>query len=127
MTIYDRSPKSLMGDWAKGNLKPGLQLYEEEGISGEEFPVGGRFIDILAVDKAGGYVVIELKVARGYDRALGQLLRYMGWVEQNMEPSLRVRGIIVAKEITDDLKLAASRVAEIRLVEYTISFELRPV
>ena len=27
-------------------LEPGLRLYEEEGITGIEFPVGGRFIDI---------------------------------------------------------------------------------
>ena len=31
-------------------IEPGLQLYREEGITGIEFPVGGRFIDILAVD-----------------------------------------------------------------------------
>jgi hypothetical protein len=29
----------------------GLRLYEEEGITGVEFPVGRRFIDMLAVDK----------------------------------------------------------------------------
>jgi hypothetical protein len=44
-----------------------LTLYEEEGINGIEFPVGGRFIDILAVDSDGALVVIELKVSRGYD------------------------------------------------------------
>ena len=65
-----------------GLIEPGLRLYEEEGITGVEFPVGGRFIDILAVDKRGCYVVIELKVSRGYDRVIGQLLRYMGWVEK---------------------------------------------
>jgi hypothetical protein len=108
-------------------IEPGLQLYEEEGIGGEEFPAGGRFIDILAVDKEGGYVVVELKVSRGYDRALGQLLRYMTWVEQNMGPARRTRGFIVAREITDDLKLAAARVADVRLIEYRLSFELRPV
>ncbi|MDB5477709.1 MAG: hypothetical protein JWM96_204, partial [Alphaproteobacteria bacterium] len=48
-------------------IEPGLSLYEDEDITGIEFPVGGRFIDILAVDKNNNYVVIELKVARGYD------------------------------------------------------------
>jgi hypothetical protein len=37
------------------------------------FPVGGRIIDILAVDKGGRYVVIELKVSRGYDRVVGSI------------------------------------------------------
>ena len=108
-------------------VEPGLRLYEEEGITGVEFPVGGRFIDILAVDKDGGFVVLELKVSRGYDRVVGQLLRYMAWVEANMETSQPVRGAIVAKEITADLKLACSRVSGVRLIEYEISFKLRAV
>jgi hypothetical protein len=107
-------------------IEPGLRLYEEEGILGVEFPVGGRFIDILAVDKDGRYVVVELKVSRGYDRVVGQLLRYMGWVEQNMESAQPARGIIVANEITADLKLACSRISDVRLIEYEISLTLRP-
>jgi len=110
-----------------GLIEPGLHLYEEEEITGIEFPVGGRFIDILAVDQTGSYVVIELKVSRGYDRVIGQLLRYMAWVEQNMETTKRVRGMIVAKEITNDLKLAASRIADVRLIEYEISFKLNSI
>jgi hypothetical protein len=34
---------------------------------------------------------------------------------------------IVANEITSDLKLASSRIPGIRLIEYEISFKLRPV
>ena len=41
-------------------IEPGLTLYAEEGITGLEFPVGSRFIDILAKDKGNNYVVIEL-------------------------------------------------------------------
>ena len=108
-------------------IEAGLRLYEEEEITGLEFAAGGRYIDILAVDAQGSYVVIELKVSRGYDRVIGQLLRYMSWIERNMETSKPVRGIIVAKEITDDLKLAASRISGVRLIEYEIDFKLRPV
>jgi RecB family endonuclease NucS len=61
-------------------IEPGLRLYEEESVKGIEFPVGGRFIDLLGVDEAGALVVIELKVSRGYDRVVGQLLRYGGWI-----------------------------------------------
>jgi RecB family endonuclease NucS len=73
------------------------------------------------------YVVIELKVSRGYDRVIGQLLRYMGWVQKNMESIRPVRGMIVANEITNDLKLAALRMPDVRLIEYKLSFELNPV
>ncbi len=31
-------------------IEPGLKLYENEGITGVEYPVGNRFADILAID-----------------------------------------------------------------------------
>lgn len=108
-------------------IEPGLRVYEEDGITGVEYPAGTRRIDILALDRDDAFVVIELKVARGYDRVIGQLLRYMGWVQQNMAPTRPVRGMIVASEITDDLKLAALQMPGIRLIEYELSFELRSV
>jgi hypothetical protein len=109
------------------SIEPGLVLYEEEGVTGIEYSVGGRRIDILAVAKDGAYVVIELKVSRGYDRVVGQLLRYMAWVHNNMDTKLPVRGYIVAKDITEDLKLAASLLPNVKLVEYEIKFSVRPV
>jgi endonuclease len=51
----------------------------------------------------------------------------MGWVEQNLESAKSARGIIVAKEITDDLKLACSRLMDVKLIEYELSFTLRHV
>jgi hypothetical protein len=109
-------------------LEDGLRLYEDEGITGVEFPAGGRFIDILALDGAGTYVVIELKVSRGYDRALGQLRRYMGWTAKNhADPGQAVRGIIVAREIGEDLVLACSGLVDVQLFEYEMSVSVRKV
>ena len=108
-------------------LEPGLSLYEEEGFSGVEFNAGGRFIDILAVDGDGKLTAIELKVSRGYDRVIGQLLRYMGWIEKNLSNDGEVRGIIVANEITTDLVLATRNLPNVSLFEYELSFAVRPV
>ena len=103
-------------------IEPSLKLYTDEGITGVEFPVGGRYIDILAVDQSGGYVVIELKVSKGYDRVVGQLLRYVSWIKKNhADPGERVRGIIIAKNISEDLRLACSEVPSISLYEYALS------
>ena len=105
-----------------------MRIYEEEGITGIEFPVGGRFIDILAVDAKGGLVVIELKVSRGYDRVVGQLLRYVAWIKKNLaEEGQSVRGFIVAREITEDLLLACSLVPNLELFEYELSLLLQRV
>ena len=108
-------------------LEAGLMLYQDEEFTGIEFPVGGRFIDILAVDSNADFVVIELKVSRGHERTIGQLLRYMGWVQKNIAGSKKVRGAIVANQITEDLELAASRVPDILLFEYEIAFGVHPV
>ena len=112
-----------------GLLEPGLKLYEDEdgAFNGVEFPAGRRYIDILAVGTDGAYVVIETKVSRAYDRVVGQVLRYMGWVKENLAGEASVRGVIVASEISKDLILATSSVGNIRLVEYEISFSLKSV
>ena len=109
-------------------IEPGLRLYEEEGITGVEFPVGGRFLDILGVDAHNRLVVIELKVSRGYDRVVGQLLRYMAWISKHQaELGQAVRGVIVAREISEDLRLACSNVPDVELFEYELSVVLRNV
>jgi hypothetical protein len=106
-------------------LESGLKLYEADGVSGIEYNVGGRRIDILAVDANGAFVVIELKVSRSYDQVIGQLQRYMGWVEANLAGSRAVRGIIVASEITEDLILATSLIADrVKLFEYHLTFHI---
>lgn len=123
--------ESDLRDYLAKNLQiieSGLRLYEEEGITGIEFPVGGRFIDILAIDSNGDFVVIELKVSRGYDRVIGQILRYMAWIEQNQANiGQRVRGIIVARKISEDLMLACSLMSNIDLFEYELSLSLKRV
>ncbi|NKI93911.1 endonuclease NucS domain-containing protein [Rhizobacter sp. SG703] len=104
-------------------IEPGLTLFEDEDIKGFEYPAGGgRRIDILAVDKAGGFVVLELKVEKGYDRVVGQLLRYVNWVRKELaEPGQRVRGIIVCRTMSEDLRLACASIPDIELLEYQLS------
>ena len=109
-------------------IEPGLRLYQDEDITGIEFPVGGRFIDILAIDAQNNFVVIELKVSRGYDRVIGQLMRYMACIKQHQaEATQQVRGIIIARKISEDLILASSLVENIQLFEYELSLALRSI
>ncbi len=122
--------KDLQNFLAKNlhQIEPGLKLFEEEDISGIEFPVGNRFIDILAIDNAKNYAVIELKVSRGYDRVVGQILRYMAWIRKNQaDENQLVRGVIVAREMSEDLKLACSEIPNIDLYEYELSVSLKKI
>jgi len=81
-----------------------------------------------SVDKDNNYVVIELKVSRGYDRVVGQLLRYMAWIRKNhADAGQQVRGVIIAREISGDLLLACSEVPDITLYEYQLSVSLKRI
>ena len=109
-------------------IEPKLRLYKDEGITGIEFPVDGRFIDILALDEENNFVVIELKVSKGHERVIGQILRYMAWIKKNQaDKDQKVRGVIVGREISEDLKLACSYNPQISLFEYELSVSLNKI
>lgn len=103
-----------------------LKLYMDESKrNGIEYPTAVGPIDILAVDDVGNYVVFELKLSRGPDRAMGQLLRYMGWVKKTLAAEHGVQGVIVAKDMDEKLKYAAILVPDVSLLKYEVDFRLR--
>jgi hypothetical protein len=103
-----------------------LKLFvDENGRDGKEYLAGKiGFIDILTVDEHDNFIVFELKLSNGPDRALGQLLRYMGWVKANLAADKKVEGIIVASKMDDKIKYAVTMVPEVSLYEYVMNFEL---
>jgi hypothetical protein len=109
-----------------GCIEQGLRVFQEAGQSGIEFPVEAGFIDILAVDHEQRFVVIELKVGRGRNKTIGQLLYYMGWVDRNLGKG-KCRGMIIAKEISQDLILAVQRVPGVSLLRYKLSVSVEMV
>lgn len=114
-----------------GRVKIGahiLRLYQDEsGREGVEYPTEVGPIDILAITETGEFVVFELKLGSGPDRALGQVLRYMGWVKVHLsQRDQSVRGVIVAGSIDEKLRYAASLVPGISLFEYELDFRIRP-
>ena len=104
-----------------------LRLFvDSTGRDGVEYPTAVGPIDILALDPSGNFVVFELKRARSPDQAIGQLARYMGWVKQTIGKGKEVVGVIVAKEITTNLRYAVSVLPNVMLFEYEVSFRLTP-
>ncbi len=109
-----------------GVIEPRLQLYRESERTGIEFAIDGGRIDVLALDSRGAPVVIELKLSQGRHRTIGQLLYYMGWIDRHLGKG-QSRGIIVAKEIPDDLIVAVQRLPEVALFRYRVAMTLEAV
>lgn len=85
-----------------------LVLYRdpEENVIGQQYATDVGTIDILAQEpKTGNFTVIELKKGRESDKVVGQTLRYMGWVQENLcKDGEMVKGLIICKDI--DSKMA---------------------
>ncbi len=113
--------KGLLSNLAQ--LEPNLRLYNENGISGQQLDTGsvGR-LDFLCIDQNGDLVVIELKAGKVDDKVCGQILRYMGWVIENLAHGRKVRGIIVANEFSESLTYAAVAMTNVVLKKYEMRF-----
>ena len=109
------------------DIEGGLKLYVEGEKTGEQYVTDVGRIDILAVDKNGDFVVIELKGGQANDKSFAQLSRYMGWVQKHLAKGRRVRGIIIARKVTDELKYAASISESVKVKEYDVHFSFHDI
>lgn len=111
-----------------GDFGVPLAVYiSDDGRDGVEFQTDVGPIDILATSPNGDFYVFELKLGRGADAALGQILRYMGWVARHLSSQHQVFGVVLAADISDKLRYAATQVPQVRLMEYELSFAVKPV
>ena len=99
-------------------LEPGLEITDD----GAERSVSSGFIDITAKDADGKIVVIELKTGTARQRAVAQILSYMGDVAEE-EEDITVRGILVAADFDTKARAAARMVPTLSLRSYRVNFE----
>lgn len=99
------------------SLDPGLKIIDD----GAERAVDSGFIDITCED-AKGIVVVELKAGTADSRAIGQILGYMGDLQQE-EGGKSVRGILVAHNFDQRSKSASRVVSTLTLKKYSIEFK----
>jgi restriction system protein len=120
----------LIFNWTQTDLAKKYDLVTDEGvIVAQQYASDTGPIDILAISKdKKEYLVVELKKGRTSDVVVGQTLRYMGFVKNDLAVNGEtVRGAIIALE--DDLRLrnALSMVPTIDFFRYQIDFKLNPV
>jgi hypothetical protein len=101
----------------KPNLKKmGLKLASKQIQQQFDMGPGVGRSDLICLDESGGLVVIELKRGMTSDETIGQVLRYVGWVRENIAAEGQsVQGWIIAGDYDEHLRLAASA-ADVRLV-----------
>lgn len=107
-----------------------LELYKTpEGDIAEQYPTAIGVIDVLAVEpETGSLVVIELKKGCEADKVVGQILRYMGWVDKVLcEDEQQVKGIIICEKADPKLLSALRMTPDIELKYYSIHFKLADV
>jgi len=114
-------------NWKQTLLSKDFSIYEEDGEpAGQQFPTDVGPIDVLAISKdKKRLLIVELKRGRASDVVVGQVLRYMGFVkEQVAEDDQTVEGAIIALEDDKRFRWALMAVPSIAFYRYEISFKL---
>ncbi len=119
----------MFDNWGRLELAGEWEIYTRDGEpeAGYEFrtPIGR--IDLLARHRREPrWLVIELKRNKSSDAVVGQVLRYMGWVQAHLaEAQEVVEGMIVATEGDPQLHYALSMIPVVSFKSYEVEFRLK--
>ena len=119
--------KFLIENWSSIELSKNYDIVEDfDNQDGQQFSIDGGRIDILAISKdKKTLLVIELKRGRTSDVVVGQCLRYMGYVKNELaEENQNVHGMIIAHEEDHKILDALSMTQDIEFYTYKIDFDL---
>ncbi len=117
----------IVENWDKIDFGEKLQLFEDEdGNKGQQYLAEGiGYIDILAKDEKGNFVIIELKKGRENDKVVGQVLRYIGWAREHLANGKEVRGLVVTGQRDTKLQYALGEISsKVSAKIYKVSFKL---
>jgi len=117
----------LVANWNQTLLSKDFSIYEEDGEPvGQQYATDAGSIDVLAISRdKKRLLVVELKRGRASDVVVGQVLRYMGFVkEQIAEDDQVVEGVIIALDDDQRMRWALMSVPSISFYRYQVSFKL---
>ena len=116
----------LVKNWPHTELGKDYDIYEEDGVKAQQYQTDTGPLDILAISKdKKRLLVVELKKGRASDAVVGQTLRYMSYVQDELaEDGQTVLGAIVAHEDDKNIRRALSLTPSISFYRYQVSFKL---
>ena len=117
----------IIENWHSLDLGLKYKLQEKK-VDGKrkKFRTDTGEIDIFAISNDGKeHLVIELKRGRASDKVVGQILRYMAYIQDEVaQPNQKVRGLIIGLEDDLSLRRAISMVRGVDFNRYKIEFKL---
>jgi hypothetical protein len=115
----------IIQNWNESEFGKRYDLIIEDGeLLSQQYRTAIGPIDILATDKnTGEYVVIELKRNQTSDQTIGQIARYMQWVDENLNKG--VKGVIVCGKWDEKLDYARKRMGDVEVLLYEVNFSLK--
>ena len=115
----------LIENWNETEFGKKYDLIFEDGeLKSQQFKTDIGRIDILAKRKSNNsYVVLELKRNQTSDDTVGQVTRYMGWIQDKYGDD-NVSGIIVAGKYDEKLYYAQKMLKNIEVFLYEVNFKL---
>ena len=117
----------LVSNWGRTNFGLDYDLYTEDGtFAGQQYPTDTGPLDILAISKdRKTLLVIELKKSRASDAAVGQVLRYMSYIRDEVaDNGQNVVGAIIALDDDQKLMRAVSMIPNVDFYRYSMSFSI---
>jgi len=116
----------LVKNWPHTEFGKDYDIYEEDGEKGQQYQTDTGPLDILAVSRDKKHLlVVELKKGRASDSVVGQTLRYMSYVQEELaEEGQTVLGAIVAHEDDARIRRALTMTPSISFYRYQVSFKL---
>lgn len=116
----------LVKNWAHTELGKDYDIYEEDGEKAQQYQTDTGPLDILAISKdRKRLLVVELKKGRASDAVVGQTLRYMSFVQDELaEDGQTVLGAIIAHEDDQRIRRALMMTPSINFFRYQVSFKL---
>ena len=123
----------LVNNWDRMELSQQWDIYidDDDPEAGVEFSTGIGRPDMLLTHESGARVcVLELKKGGTSDRAVGQLLRYVGWVRQHLtelegvDGDAELEGRLVGSEPSEKLEYAVAAVSAVEIYRYEMEVSL---